>query len=276
MKVLKGAKRRLQSFERTLDEAKHPAHKRYSNFKEQQIIERYIRDLPIESRTVVDIGAGDGINSSNTYSLFRNGYNGVGIEADSRTFARLASVYRFLPGVFACRSRVSPENVVNLLRGFEIEPEFGLLSLDIDGNDYWVLDAILSDFRPRLVVSEYNEKIPPPIRFVVEYDKDFYLRHHFFGYSIAKLQDLLDKHNYAVLEIEYNNVFIAPAEIAGTRATGIAEAYDRGYAKRPDRKEKFRSNANMETLQTLSPAEGIEFLDNFYAEWRGKYEISLD
>ncbi len=275
MKPLKAAKVIWQNLEKRADEAKHPAARTYSNFNEQQIIDRYVRDLGITNRTIVDIGAGDGIRNSNSYALVRGGWGGVGIEYDSRTFGRLSRAYRFFPDIYACRSRVSPDNIVQLLQGFEIDPEFGVLSLDIDGNDYWVLDAVLSAFRPRLVVSEYNEKIPPPIRFVVDYNKEFHLRHHFFGYSVAKLQDLLDKHRYALLEVEYNNVFIAPAEIAGSHATDIAEAYDRGYADRPDRKEKFKSNENMELLQTLPPDEGIKFLDRFYAEWRGTYQLGI-
>ncbi len=275
MKALKAAKVNWQKLEQRVDDAKHPVGRSYSNFNEQKIIEQYVSELGITSRTIVDIGAGDGIRNSNSYALVREGWGGVGIEFDSRRFARLARTYRFFPNAYACRCRVSPDNIVHLLHGFEVEPEFGVLSLDIDGNDYWVLDAVLSKFRPRLVVSEYNEKIPPPISFIVDYDKEFYLRHHFFGYSIAKLQDLLDKHRYTLLEVEYNNVFIAPSEIAGDRLTNIVEAYKRGYADRPDRKTKFRSNENMEPLQTLSPDEGIKFLDSFYSEWRGKYQLGL-
>jgi len=66
----------------------------------------------------------------------------------------------------------------------------------------------LSSFRPRLIVTEINEKIPPPIRFVVKYDPAFKLRHHFYGYSIAALGDLCARHDYGILRLEYNNAFI--------------------------------------------------------------------
>lgn len=247
-----------------------------SNFDEQQIIDKYIEQFGITSRTAVDIGAGDGIRSSNSYHLFAKGWTGVGIEVDEIKTRRLAKVYASFPGVTASSTKISLENVTEVLGSYSIGQEFGVLSLDIDGNDYWVLDAILSTFRPRLVVSEYNEKIPPPIKFVVEYDPDFQLRHHFFGYSIAKLQDLLDKHNYVLLEVEYNNVFIAPAEIASELSKDVAEAYRSGYADRADRKEKFPGNANMEALQTMSAADAIEFLDQFYAEYRGEYRLGVD
>src|SRR5881394_1701661 len=147
----------------------------FSTFGEQEIIEEYVHRLNIHNHVAVDIGAGDGIRGSNTYRLFLDGWRGLGIEADPARFSRLIKAYRNLDGVVAHESLVQPDTVVGLLRDNGIDRDFGLLSLDIDGNDYWVLDAILSEFRPRLVVSEYNEKIPPPIRFVVDYDPDFHL-----------------------------------------------------------------------------------------------------
>lgn len=247
-----------------------------SNFDEQNIIDKYVDRLDITNRTVVDIGAGDGIRSSNTYHLFASGWRGVGLEVDEAKIRRLTKTYRPFPDVAASGTKISLDNATEVLSSFSIEPEFGVLSLDIDGNDYWVLDAILSKFRPRLVVSEYNEKIPPPLRFVVKYDPEFQLRHHFFGYSIAKLKDLLDKYSYVLLEVEYNNVFIAPEEIAGGYSQDIVEAYRSGYADRPDRKDKFPGNANMEPLQTLDPAEAVKFLENFYDGLEGKYQLELD
>ena len=252
--------------------------RQFSNFGEQRIIDKYIERLKIResSQTVVDIGAGDGIRSSNTYHLFSSGWTGVGIEVDKAKFERLNRTYRPFRGVSACNSMISPENVSEILRSYSIEPDFGLLSIDIDGNDYWVLDAILSKYRPRLLVAEYNEKIPPPVKFKVKFDPAFELRHHFFGYSISKLDDLLQRYDYALLEIEYNNAFLAPKETPGVDAKAIIDAYDKGYRNRPDRRTKFPMNENMEILQTLSPKDCVVFLDNFYFEHSGKYTIDVD
>jgi len=162
-----------------------------------------------------------------------------------------------------------------LLKTLGIQPDFSVLSLDIDGNDYWVLKAVLSEFRPALIVTEINENIPPPLRFVVKYDPDFQLRHHFFGYSIALLEDLCQQFGYGILELEYNNAFLAPRK-AGAGFIGAESAYAQGYRDRPDRKEKFVSNLDMEVLHSLSPEKAIEFLHEFYAKDRGKYYLAID
>ena len=249
----------------------------FSNENEDQILAKYITELlPLDhNRTVVDIGAGDGIRWSNTYALFLNGWQGLGIEFDSHKFVALAQAYKYFPNVYACRNRATPDNIVPLFNSYGIEKNFSVLSLDIDGNDYWVLRAILSHFRPQLIVTEINEKIPPPIRFAVKYNPDFQLRHHFFGYSIAMLADLCEEFGYVILELEYNNAFLAPKELAADRALDATTSYTRGYLDRPDRKEKFSLNFDMETIYSLSDEEAFEFLKNFYANFPGEFYLEL-
>jgi hypothetical protein len=250
----------------------------FSNGREEQMLARYVAELlPADhSRMAVDIGAGDGIRWSNTYALFLNGWKGIGVEFDGRKFIKLARAYKHFSEVFACRNRATPDNIVPLLRSYETPADFSVLSLDIDGNDYWVLRAILAEFRPQLIVTEINEKIPPPIRFVVKYDPDFQLRHHFFGYSIAVLSDLCAEFGYAILALEYNNAFLAPLELAGEHALEAQKAYSAGYLDRPDRKEKFNLNFDMEPVYSLPPPEALEFLRNFYAKFAGEFYLGLD
>jgi hypothetical protein len=249
----------------------------FSNFDEERIIGRFVAELlpAAATRTAVDIGAGDGIKGSNTYALFRAGWRGLGVEGDERRARRLAHAYRDLEGVAALRARVTPANVRGLLEAHGVRPGFDLLSLDIDSYDYWVLDRLLGEFRPRLVVTEINEKIPPPIRFVVRFDPDFQLQHHFFGYSIASLEDLCARHRYALIALEYNNAFLAPLETDGVRPLDFAEAYRRGYLERADRRERFHRNLDMEALHSLPPEEGVEFIRRFFARHEGKYDLGL-
>ena len=250
----------------------------FSNFDEERMLEEFTaRLVPGErERVAVDIGAGDGIRGSNTYALFRRGWRGVGFEGDERRARRLARAYRNFEGVEARHALVTPSNVVALLGAAGVPRDFGVLSLDIDSYDYWVLDAVLGSFRPRVVVTEINEKVPPPVRFVVRYDPDFRLQHHFFGYSIASLEELCGRHAYALLALEYNNAFIAPRELLeDLPALDAATAYRRGYLERPDRRERFPRNQDMEALHSLSPAQSVTFLRNFFARHEGKYDLSL-
>jgi hypothetical protein len=248
----------------------------FSNFDEERILAHFIDELlpANHSRVAVDIGAGDGVKSSNTYALFRAGWRGLGVEGHSRRARRLARAYKNFPGVVAHDAFITPDNVVPVLRAHDIPADFSVLSLDIDSYDYWVLDALLASFRPRLIVTEINEKVPPPIRFVVSYDPDFQPAHHFFGHSIESLADLCARHAYAIIALEYNNAFLAPLELDGVQPLTAEDAYRRGYLERADRHEKFHRNHDMEILHALSPAEGVKYIERYFAPQRGKYEVS--
>jgi hypothetical protein len=249
----------------------------FSCFSEERVLEKYIAELLPEGhcRTAVDIGAGDGRTGSNTLALFKRGWKGLGVEWNSRKAYKLAKTYQRFCDVSSCRLRVTPDNVLSLLRMYSVEKSFSVLNIDIDSYDYWVLDAILSDYRPGIVITEINEKIPPPMKFKVKYDPDFQLREHFYGYSIACLDELCTQRGYALIDLEYNNAFLAPIELAGARALSAESAYRRGYLERPDRREKFPRNENMEILHYVSSEEGMRFLRKFFSKLAGRYELSV-
>lgn len=264
--------------ELALQRARYSLRGRFSHANEQNILAGYVEQLlpPDWPRTVVDIGAGNGIRWSNSFALLLAGWKALGIEADPQKFALLQRVYSKFPKADAANSLADPHNITVMLREFDIEPNFGVLCLDIDGNDYWVLDAILSNFRPGLVVTEINENIPPPLRFVVKFDPNFQLRYHFYGYSIAALEDLCAKHEYGILELEYNNAFLAPKEIGAAHFRDTERVYREGYLNRPERQERFASNADMEKLHSLPPDEGMKFLNDFYASDAGNYYLAAN
>jgi hypothetical protein len=278
MNLSKTAQHYGSIIELNLQKVKYSLRGRFSHANEEQILARYIKTLLPEDqpRTVVDIGAGNGVRWSNSYALLLAGWRALGIEADPQKAALLARAYRGFPAASSIQARVAPENVNSLLADFAIEKNFGVLCLDIDGNDYWVLDAILTKFRPGLVLTEINENIPPPLRFVVKFDPDFQLRYHFYGYSIAALADLCRRHNYGILGLEYNTAFLAPQELGAASFVDAESAYREGYRDRPDRKQRFASNLDMEQLHSLTPAEGIRFLREFYQSDAGNYFLAAD
>jgi len=278
MSLTKAAQHYGGIFDLALQRLRYSLRGRFSDANEQHILAGYIAELLPKDwpRTIVDIGAGNGVRWSNSYALLLAGWKTLGIEADPQKYALLARVYRKFPRARASNSLVDRHNIAELLGDFGIEKNFGVLCLDIDGIDYWVLDAILSKFRPGLVVTEINQNIPPPIRFVVKPDPNFQLRRHFYGYSIAMLDDLCDKHNYGILELEHNNAFLAPRELAAAQFHDAASVYRVGYLERPERKERFASNLDLEALHSLSPEAGISFLHKFYTNEAGSYYLAAD
>jgi len=249
---------------------------RVSHYGEQGVIARQVAALPPELRVCVDIGASDGVSGSNTLPLFRAGWAGLAVEMDGLAFGLLAVVLARHRGVAVSRLQVTPENVVSLLCAHGIPREFGLLSLDIDGYDHFVLDAVLAQYRPRLIVAEINEKVPPPLHFTVNWSPHYrYLGDHFYGQSLSAVADLAERHGYVLTEVHYNNAFLTPVEHFEGAAPSVALAYRRGYAERPDRLRRFPWNTRFEPLQRMAPEAAAAWLDDFFSARRGEYELSL-
>ena len=246
-----------------------------SNFDEQLVIEEHFVRHPPASRSLVDIGAANGEVASNTLFLLRDGWQGLSIEMDGAEFFRLARTCAELPDVRLARCRVTPHNVVGLMTAMDVPERPGLVSLDIDGYDHEVLDAVLGAFRPELVVTEINEKVPPPVRFHVRYSDSYsWESDHFYGHSIASATDLAARHGYVLVALEYNNAFFAPAEV-GAVGLDAETAYKLGYVDRPDRLRKLPWNRDMDHLLGLAPNEIVEDLNERFAHRAGQFSIAV-
>lgn len=249
---------------------------KFSIFNEDNIIQNYISSLHMKDKYCVEIGANDGISMSNTYSLFKKGWEGLVIEYDSINFSKLAYFYRGFSGVNLLRCKITPVNVISTLQASEVPKKIGFLNLDIDGYDYYVLEKLLDSYRPSLICTEINEKIPPPIKFTVNYDPDYaWAGDHFFGQSISQLFLLCQKFDYSLVELEYANAFLIPQEINPYPSLSAKEAYEKGYLNRLDRKTKFPHNDDFEIILKMPSDKAHQFLMNYFLKYEGKFKCII-
>lgn len=241
---------------------------------EENIIKKYLDHLDLKNKYCVDMAASDGISSSNTYSLFKEGWDGIAVELDSTKFAMLAIAYREFQNVNLIKTKILPDNVSSILKSCMCPKEFSLLNLDIDGYDFFVLDKLLNDFRPSIICVEINENIPPPIKFTVKYDTNhFWSGDHFHGQSISQCYELCKKYNYEIVELHYNNLFIMPQEVNQFEPLSPEKAYEIGYMNKVDRKEKFPWNSDMEDLLTMKKEDAIQFVRSKFHKYNGKFIV---
>ncbi|QLE54860.1 hypothetical protein [Nostoc sp. TCL26-01] len=248
----------------------------FSYLDEERIIEKYLNQLNLEHRYCVDIAASDGVAMSNTLFLFQQGWSGLAVECDHKTFAALAANYSNFSNVSLSKSMVTPDNILDLLQAYQVPQKFGFLNLDIDGYEYFVLEQILSKFRPPLICTEINEKIPPPLKFTVKWDSSYmWASDHFFGQSICQLYLLCEKYDYSLVELHYNNAFLIPKEISSCPSLTPEFAYTTGYLQKPDRKEKFPWNSNIEEIYNLSPEEAVHYVNKLFSKYVGKFNCYI-
>jgi opacity protein-like surface antigen len=125
----------------------------------------------------VDIGAGDGVTASNCANLALNlGFHGAMVDASAEKVRRAEQFYARHPDTSQypprCRSAmVTRGNVNSLILELGVKGEIDVLSIDIDGNDYWVWKAI-ECIQPRIVVVEVHVEFGDR-SIVVPYDDNF-------------------------------------------------------------------------------------------------------
>ena len=155
----------------------------------------------------IDIGAGDGVDASNTFNLVQNKYKGHMLEVDDSKFAKLATIYQDFPDVQLYKTKITPNNVVDLLSSFNLPNKVDVLNLDIDSYDFEVLEKILPKFKFKFLILEINPLFPKSIDFSVTYDEAFeWESNQFQGASLSMFYKLLKKHNYSCVHI--NGAFL--------------------------------------------------------------------
>ena len=125
----------------------------------------------------------------------------------------------------------------------------------------FVVEALLSravrrhcgTLKPRLILMEINEKIPPQIQFTVNQNAAWGWRgDHCFGASIEKIALVVRPLGYVPVALDWNNLYILPRH-AGDESlvdTSTASLYALGYAQREGRAASFPWNQDVESLWT--------------------------
>jgi hypothetical protein len=133
----------------------------------------------VTNKRVVEICAGDGIECNSANLIVNHGWEGLLFDGDAGKlelgrdlYARLADTFLRPPKLV--HSWITAENVNEQISCHGFTGEIDLLSLDVDGNDYWIWKAI-GCVRPRVVVLEYNAWWGPHRAVTVPYDPEFRL-----------------------------------------------------------------------------------------------------
>ncbi|MGC4023023.1 MAG: hypothetical protein QM734_14310 [Cyclobacteriaceae bacterium] len=124
---------------------------------EDGIIENIFKIIGVASGWLVEFGAWDGKYNSNTIHFLENGkFKGILIEGDKQKYDRLKDSFKSNERIFPVHAFVGWEgesSLDNILARTPIPKEFELLSIDIDGNDYHVWEAMKA-FSAKVVVIE--------------------------------------------------------------------------------------------------------------------------
>lgn len=197
----------------------------FSQWGEDGIIQYLVAHVAIERPIFVEFGVENYTESNTRFLLLTNQWSGLVIDGSEENIAYIKRD----PIYWACNLKaecafVTEDNINGIFARNGIQGDIGLLSVDIDGNDYWLWQAIDS-LAPRIVVCEYNSHFGPTAQVTTPYDPAFVRdrAHHskiYYGASIAALHALAERKGYSLVTVNAagNNVFFVRNDVLGSLA----------------------------------------------------------
>jgi hypothetical protein len=188
----------------------------FSQNGEDGVLAEILRRIGVAGGGFVEFGVQDGTEGNTVFLAHVLGWAGVYLEADDAGFAALERRWAASARVRTVHAAVEPDTVQALFAGAGVPEEPDVVSIDVDGNDYWIWRA-LTRYRPRVVVIEYNGALEPGRRLVQPRDTGSWRETEFYGASLEALVALGERKGYRLVHCEMtgNNAFFLRDDLPG-------------------------------------------------------------
>lgn len=227
----------------------------FSQNGEDGLLDFLTRRIIKPNRYFIEIGASDGIENNTAWLAIARRFNGIWIEGDPTVSEWCKYLFTSLNyGVESLNMFVTRESAGELKK-LALYQDPDVFSLDIDGNDYYVAEAVLaSGLKPKIFIVEYNSAFGPEKCVTIPYREDFRIlrdsgENLYYGCSIGAWKKLFARHGYSFVTADSNGVnalFLNPAE------------FDAGFVRE---------------LKGLDFAENFSQLREYRTAWQGQLAL---
>jgi len=177
-----------------------------SQFGEHLILKEIASEIPEIPKFILDIGAGFNGNGllSNSYEFIEKlGWDGLLLDANKGGYDRIKEHF------------VTPDNIIGILRQYDVPQHIGILSVDIDSFDLDVMEAIMPHYSPAIICAEYNGCLPPETTVKLKYEQGYtWDGTTKYGYSYGAGLKFAEKWGYYVIMNHINmNLFMVKSNL---------------------------------------------------------------
>jgi hypothetical protein len=195
----------------------------YSQFEEDGIILYVLAMVGFRTHRVVEMCCGTGDECMATNLILNHGFEGFLFDGDHNSIAAAKAFFAskkecLLYSPTVTQAWITAENVNDLILNAGCKGEIDVLSLDMDGNDYWIFKA-LDVVQPRLIIAECNNVIPTDRSITIKYDPNFSNPFDNFtthaGMSALAMQKLCKQRGYRMIGAHrhgFNVLFLKSGE----------------------------------------------------------------
>jgi hypothetical protein len=168
-----------------------------SQHGEDGIIEAIFARIGVTNKYVVEFGVGSGRECNSAYLARKKGWTGLWMDGKQPRRKRALEVRQEF---------ITAENILELFEKHGVPKKFDLLSIDIDGNDYWIWKKI-TGYQPRVVIMEYNASVPPTEARTIRYDPKFvWSKTDYYGASLLALARLGEEKGFRLVGCDNSGV----------------------------------------------------------------------
>ncbi len=173
----------------------------FSQRGEDGIIQYIISKIEIPNKIFIEFGVETYTESNTRYLLINNNWSGLVLDGSEKNinFIKKDFIY-WKYDIVAKQTFITKDNINQLISDYTKTEDIGLLSVDIDGNDYWIWDEI-NVIKPRIVICEYNSAFGYTKKLTVPYKSDFvrgkaHFSELYFGASLGAFCHLAEQKGY--------------------------------------------------------------------------------
>jgi len=202
----------------------------FSQWGEDGMIEWLVARLPGIPQRFIEFGVENYTEANTRFLLMYRNWRGLVIDGSPKNVAAIRrNEDHWKYDLTAISAFITQDNINALISNAGFSGDIGLLSVDIDGNDYWVWEAI-SSVTPWIVIIEYNAVFGDLKPLTIPYDPGFtrMTAHHsalYYGASVLALEQLAARKGYILLGSNRagNNLFFLRQDAMAAIAPLIAD-----------------------------------------------------
>lgn len=222
----------------------------FSQFGEDGIIQWIVSKLQISNKSFIEFGVGDYRESNTLFLLMNNNWKGLIFDCNKKNIDSIINDEEYWKyDLTAGCELITKENINELFLQNGFKGDIGLLSIDIDGNDYWIWDAI-KVISPQIVICEYNSVFGDQHAITIPYSHMFnrtkaHYSNLYMGASLPALCMLADTKGYDFIGSNSagNNAFFVRKDCSGP--------FQKISAKQGYIKSNFRESRDLSGKLTL-------------------------
>jgi len=192
----------------------------HSQFGEDGIIQFILDNINIKKKIFIELGVENYEEANTRFLLENNNWSGLVIDSSKNNINHIKKQgYFWRNDLLAAHAFLSPKNINDIITKHNFNGDIGLLSIDIDGNDYWLLKAI-AVVNADIIIIEYNANFGPKKSLTIKYNENFVraksgIEKLIYGCSLKAASNLCKEKGYSLIctNKNGNNAFFVKTKL---------------------------------------------------------------